>query len=38
MIETTSPGISDQLRYIYNPYASAAGMLLHINGKFPMGK
>jgi hypothetical protein len=22
----------------YNPYAGAAGMLLHINGKFTMGK
>jgi hypothetical protein len=33
----TSSGISNQLRYIY-PYACAAGMLLHINGKFTMGK
>jgi hypothetical protein len=24
--------------YIYIPYASAAGMLLHIDGKFTMGK
>ena len=24
--------------YIYTPYAGAAGMLLHINGKFTMGK
>jgi hypothetical protein len=23
---------------IYTPYAGAAGMLLHINGKFTMGK
>jgi hypothetical protein len=23
--------------YIYTPYAGAAGMLLHINGKFTMG-
>ena len=23
---------------IYTPYVSAAGMLLHINGKFTMGK
>jgi hypothetical protein len=23
---------------IYTPYAAAAGMLLHINGKFTMGK
>jgi len=23
---------------MYTPYASAAGMLLHINGKFTMGK
>jgi hypothetical protein len=26
------------LRRIYTPYAGAAGMLLHINGKFTMGK
>jgi hypothetical protein len=23
---------------VYTPYADAAGMLLHINGNFPMGK
>jgi hypothetical protein len=38
----TSSGISYQLRYIYiyiyTPYAGAAGMLLHINGKFTVGK
>jgi hypothetical protein len=39
LIGTTSSGISYQLRYIYIvPYAGAAGMLLHINGKFTMGK
>jgi hypothetical protein len=40
MIGTTSSGISDQLRHIllYTPYAGAAGILLHINGKFAMGK
>jgi hypothetical protein len=26
------------IREIYTPYTSAAGMLLHINGKFKMGK
>ena len=25
-------------REIYTPYAGVAGMLLHINGKFTMGK
>jgi hypothetical protein len=37
---TTSSGISYQLRdiYIYTPYAGAAGMFLHINGKFTLGK
>jgi lysozyme family protein len=34
----TSSGISYQLREIYTPYAVAAGTLLHINGKFTMGK
>jgi hypothetical protein len=24
-------------RYVYTPYVGAAGMLLHINGKFTMG-
>ena len=24
--------------YIYTPYAGAAGMFLHINGKFTLGK
>jgi hypothetical protein len=38
MIGTTSSGISDQLRDIYTPYAGVAGMLLHMNGKFTMGK
>ena len=38
MTGTTSAGISDQPRDIYIPYAGAAGMLLHINGKFTMGK
>ena len=33
-----SSGISYHLREIYTPYAGAAGMLLHINGKFTMGK
>ena len=43
-IGITSSGISYQLRYIYiyiyiyTPYAGAAGMLLHINGKFTVGK
>jgi hypothetical protein len=31
LIGTTNSGIPDQLRNIH-PYASAAGMLLHING------
>jgi|JYMV01.1.fsa_nt_gi hypothetical protein len=36
---TTSLGISDQLRYrVYISYAGAGGMLLHIKGKFTMGK
>jgi hypothetical protein len=26
------------LRGIYTPYTGAAGLLLHINGKFTMGK
>jgi hypothetical protein len=38
MIGTTSSGVSDQLRDIYTPCASAVGMLLHINGKSPIGK
>jgi len=37
MIGTTSSGISDLLRDIYF-IGDVAGMLLHINGKFPMGK
>ena len=36
MIGTTSSGILDEL--IYAPYASAVGMMLHIYGKFTMGK
>jgi hypothetical protein len=36
MIETTSSGISYKLRD-YISYAGAAGILLHINGKFTMG-
>jgi hypothetical protein len=38
MIGITRSGISDQLIEICSPYAGAAGMLLHINGKFIMGK
>ena len=38
LIGTTSSRISYILRAIYTPYAGAAGMLLHINGKFTMGK
>jgi hypothetical protein len=38
LIGTTSSGISYQLRDIYTPYAGVAGMLLHINRKFTMGK
>jgi hypothetical protein len=40
MIGTTSSAILDQLRdtFLYTPYAGAAGMLLHINGNFTMGK
>ena len=37
LIGTTSAGIAYQLRNIYTPYESAAGILLHINGKFTMG-
>ena len=36
LIGATSSGISYHLRDIYTPYVSAAGMLLHINGKFTM--
>ena len=36
MIGTTSYGISYQLRD--TTYAGATGMLLHINGKFTIGK
>jgi hypothetical protein len=36
MIETTSSGISHQLRF--TPYTGAAGILLHVNGKFTIGK
>ena len=35
LIGTTSSGISNQLRDIY---PGTAGMLLHINGKFTLGK
>jgi hypothetical protein len=39
MIGTTTSGISDHLRgKIYIQHAVAAGMLLHINGKFTMRK
>ena len=38
MIGTTSSGIWGQLKDIYTPYTGAAGMLLHINEKFTMGK
>jgi hypothetical protein len=38
MIGTTSSGISHQLRDIYSIYAGTAGILLHINGKFTIGK
>jgi hypothetical protein len=37
MIGTTISGISYQLRDVV-PYADAAGMLLHVNGKFTLGK
>ena len=40
MIGTRNCGIPNQLIYIYiyTPYAGAEEMLLHINGKFTMGK
>ena len=38
LIGTTSSGISYHLRDIYTPYPGTAGMVLHINGKFTMGK
>jgi len=38
MIGTTGCGISDPRRERYTPYAGAAGILLHINGKLTMGK
>jgi len=38
MIGTTNAIILYQRKYIYTPYADAAVMLLHINGKFAMGK
>jgi hypothetical protein len=34
----TEDTIWNQLRNIYSIYTCAAGMLLHINGKFTMGK
>ena len=34
----TDDTISNQLRNIYSIYTCAAGMLLHINGKFTKGK
>jgi hypothetical protein len=37
MIKTTCAGISDKWE-VYTAYAAAAGMLLHINGKFTMGQ
>jgi hypothetical protein len=30
--------ISTERYIVYTPYAGAAGMLLHMNGKFTMGK
>jgi hypothetical protein len=39
LIGTTSSGMEYRIiREIYAPYAGASGMLLHINGKFTMGK
>ena len=38
LIGATSSDISYHLRDIYSIYIYAAGMLLHINGKFTMGK
>ena len=38
LIGATSSEISYHLRDIYSIYIYAAGMLLHINGKFTMGK
>jgi hypothetical protein len=38
LIGTTSSGISYHLRERYTSYAGVAGMLLHINGLFTMGK
>jgi hypothetical protein len=38
LIVTISTRMSYILRGIYTPYAGAAGLLLHINGKFTMGK
>jgi hypothetical protein len=38
LVGPTSSRISYKLRDIYTPYAGAAGMLLHMNGKFTMGK
>jgi hypothetical protein len=38
IIGATSSGISYHLREIYSICIYAAGMLLHINGKFAMGK
>jgi hypothetical protein len=32
------PSIKEIMRDIYTPYAGAAGILLHINGKFTMEK
>jgi hypothetical protein len=39
LIGTTSSGMEyGIIREIYTPYAGASGILLHINGKFTMGK
>ena len=38
LIGTTNPEILYKLKDIYTPCECAAGMLLHINGKFTMGK
>jgi hypothetical protein len=39
LIGTTSSGMEYLIiREIYTPYAGASGILLHINGKFTMGK